>query len=107
MLNRTRVWLNCFMLDRVLASQYGKAPIISNTDYVANHADSWYNSSPCNIPGYDIHLCAYNAELKALADFRLTIFSDPNHPVGLNTVSKSLFCSLRALRLSTGARFHC
>ncbi|PIL35715.1 transcription factor [Ganoderma sinense ZZ0214-1] len=84
MLNRTRVWLNCFMLDRVLSSQYGKAPIISNTDYVANHAESWYNSSPCNIPGYDIHLCAYNAELKCLADFRLTIFSDPSHPVGLN-----------------------
>ena len=106
MLNRTRVWLNCFMLDRVLASQYGKAPIISNTDYVANHAELWYNGSPCNIPGYDVHLCAYNAELKALADFRLTIFSDPSHPVGLNSVSRSSFRSPCALRSSIEARLH-
>ena len=40
-----------------------------------------------NIPDIDIHLCGYNAELKALADYRYTIFSDPEHPVGLNKVS--------------------
>ncbi|KAL7279089.1 hypothetical protein ACG7TL_006927 [Trametes sanguinea] len=84
MLNRTRTWLNCFNLDRSMASQYGKAPIISNTDYVASHSEFWWNSSPYNIPGFDIHLCAYNAELKVLADYRYTIFSDPEHPVGLN-----------------------
>ncbi|KAI0649349.1 hypothetical protein C8Q79DRAFT_904183 [Trametes meyenii] len=84
MLNRTRAWLNCFNLDRSMASQYGKAPIISNTDYVASHSDLWWKSSPYNLPGFDIQLCAYNAELKVLADYRSTIFSDPQHPVGLN-----------------------
>ncbi|KAL1949311.1 hypothetical protein VTO73DRAFT_8192 [Trametes versicolor] len=84
MLNRTRTWLNCFNLDRSMSSQYGKAPIISNTDYVASHSEFWWKSSPHNIPGFDIHLCAYNAELKVLADYRYTIFSDPEHPVGLN-----------------------
>ncbi|KAI9000635.1 hypothetical protein BD414DRAFT_8317 [Trametes punicea] len=84
MLNRTRTWLNCFNLDRSMASQYGKAPIISNTDYVASHSEFWWKSSPYNIPGFDIHLCAYNAELKVLADSRYIIFSDPEHPVGLN-----------------------
>ena len=89
MLNRTRLWLNCFNVDRSMASQYGKAPIISNTDYVACHSEFWYKSSPYNIPDIDIHLCGYNAELKALADYRFTIFSDPEHPVGLNKVSSS------------------
>ncbi|KAI0833291.1 hypothetical protein BC628DRAFT_1424797 [Trametes gibbosa] len=84
MLNRTRAWLNCFNLDRSMSSQYGKAPIISNTDYVASHSGSWWNSSPYNIPGFDIHLCAYNAELKILAEYRQTLFNDPEHPVGFN-----------------------
>ncbi|KAI0635754.1 hypothetical protein C8Q77DRAFT_1155518 [Trametes polyzona] len=84
MLNRTRTWLNCFNLDRSMSSQYGKAPIINNTDYVASHSEFWWRSSPYNIPGFDIHLCAYNAELKVLAEYRSTIFSDPEHPVGLN-----------------------
>ncbi|KAI0370391.1 hypothetical protein BV20DRAFT_1074886 [Pilatotrama ljubarskyi] len=84
MLNRTRTWLNCFNLDRSMSSQYGKAPVISNTDYVASHSEWWWKSSPYNMPGFDIHLCAYNAELKVLAEYRFTIFSDPEHPVGLN-----------------------
>ncbi|KAI0661577.1 hypothetical protein C8Q70DRAFT_664218 [Cubamyces menziesii] len=83
-LNRTRTWLNCFNLDRSYSSQYGKAPIISNTDYIASHSEFWWKSSPYNLPGFDIHLCAYNAELKLLAEYRYTIFSDPEHPVGLN-----------------------
>ncbi|KAI0768144.1 hypothetical protein BD413DRAFT_479831 [Trametes elegans] len=84
MLNRTRTWLNCFNVDRSMSSQYGKAPIINNTDYVASHSEFWWRSSPYNLPGFDIHLCAYNAELKVLAEYRYTIFSDPEHPVGLN-----------------------
>ncbi|TFK93973.1 hypothetical protein K466DRAFT_593952 [Polyporus arcularius HHB13444] len=95
MLNRTRLWLNCFNVDRSMASQYGKAPIISNTDYVANHSEFWYKSSPYNIPDIDIHLCGYNAELKVLADYRFTIFSDPEHPVGLN---KNLDVTVEASR---------
>ena len=86
-LNRMRTWLNCFNLDRSYSSQYGKAPIISNTDYIASHSEFWWKSSPYNLPGFDIHLCAYNAELKLLAEYRYTIFSDPEHPVGLNKAS--------------------
>ena len=85
-LNRTRIWLNCYNVDRSMSSQYGKSPIINNLDYIATHSQFFYKSSPFNILGFDVHLCGYNAELKILADYRLTIFSDPEHPVGLNKV---------------------
>nr|GAT60822.1 predicted protein [Mycena chlorophos] len=84
MLNRTRVWLNCFNLDRSTGSQYGKTPTISNSDYVANHSEDWWRSSPYNMRGFDIHTCAYNAELRVMASFMAKIYSDPNHPTGLN-----------------------
>ncbi|KAI0926056.1 hypothetical protein AcV5_008620 [Taiwanofungus camphoratus] len=84
MLNRTRVWLNCFNLDRSTGSQYGQPPVISNLDFVANHTEDWWHSSPYNMPGFDVHLCCYNAELKVMANFRSRIHSDPNHPSGLN-----------------------
>ncbi len=87
------MWLNCYNLDRSYASQYGKAPIIHNADYIANHTEVWYKSSPYNISDIDIHLCAYNAELKVLADYRNVIFSDPEHPVGLNKVCVSIALS--------------
>ncbi|KAJ7727299.1 hypothetical protein DFH07DRAFT_851955 [Mycena maculata] len=84
MLNRTRVWLNCFNLDRSTGSQYGKAPTISNNDYMANHSEDWWNSSPYNMVNFDIHICAYNSELKVMAGFMAKIYSDPSHPTGLN-----------------------
>ncbi|KAJ7363984.1 hypothetical protein DFH08DRAFT_930081 [Mycena albidolilacea] len=84
MLNRTRVWLNCFNLDRSTGSQYGKAPTIPNSDYMANHSWDWWRSSPYNMQNFDIHICAYNSELKVMAAFMATIYSDPNHPTGLN-----------------------
>ncbi|GBE88352.1 hypothetical protein SCP_1301670 [Sparassis crispa] len=84
MLNRTRVWLNCFNLDRSTSSQYGKSSIISNSDYTANHSEYWWKCSPFNMDGFDIQLCCYNAELKVMADFRSRIYSDPTHPTGLN-----------------------
>ncbi|KAJ6531716.1 hypothetical protein B0H19DRAFT_1272920 [Mycena capillaripes] len=84
MLNRTRVWLNCFNLDRSTGSQYGKAPTISNNDYMANHSGDWWCSSPYNMANFDIHICAYNAELKVMAAFMAKIYSDPSHPTGLN-----------------------
>lgn len=84
MLNRTRVWLNCFNLDRSTGSQYGKAAIIPNTDYVANHSEDWWRSSPYNMDKFDIHICGYNAELRVMAAFTAKIYSDPNHPTGLN-----------------------
>ncbi|KAF7791677.1 hypothetical protein EIP86_002700 [Pleurotus ostreatoroseus] len=84
MLNRTRAWLNCFNLDRSTGSQYGKASIINNADYTANRSDAWWNSSPYNMRGFDIHLAGYNADLRVLAAFRAKIHSDPAHPTGLN-----------------------
>ncbi|KAJ7127063.1 hypothetical protein C8R44DRAFT_593328, partial [Mycena epipterygia] len=84
MLNRTRVWLNCFNVDRSTGSQYGKPPTISNNDYMANHSENWWHSSPYNMVNFDIHTCAYNALLKVMAAFMAKIYSDPSHPTGLN-----------------------
>jgi hypothetical protein len=86
MLNRTRVWLNCFNLDRSSGSQYGKPIVIKNTDYIANHSEDFWSSSEYNLKEFDIHLCCYNAELRVMADFMAQIYSDPNHPTGLNKV---------------------
>ncbi|KAF9069221.1 hypothetical protein BDP27DRAFT_737390 [Rhodocollybia butyracea] len=83
LLNRTRVWLNCFNLDRSTGSQNGKPPIIDDDDYMANHCDDWWNSSPYNMQNFDIQLCCYNSELKVMAKFRSKIYN-PTHPTGLN-----------------------
>ena len=92
MLNRTRTWLNCYNLDRSTGVQYGQSPVISNKDYVANHTDDWWKSSPYNLQGFDVHTCCYKAELSVLAEFRERIYSDPEHPSGLNKV-----CHLRCI----------
>jgi hypothetical protein len=84
MLNRTRIWLNCFNLDRSTGSQYGKTPIIRNTDYIANHSEEWWQSSKYNMQHFDIHISAYNNELRIMANFLARIYSDPKHPTGLN-----------------------
>lgn len=84
LLNRTRVWLNCFNLDRSTGSQYGKPPTISNMDYTANHSEDWWKSSPYNMKHFDIQICAYNAELRVMAEFLAKIYSNPHHPTGLN-----------------------
>ncbi|EMD34175.1 hypothetical protein CERSUDRAFT_159676 [Gelatoporia subvermispora B] len=84
MLNRTRTWLNCFNLDRSTGSQYGRPPIIDNLDYVANRSESWWQCSAYNMSNFDIQTCGYNAELRVIANFRSRIYSDPNHPTGLN-----------------------
>lgn len=86
LLNRTRIWLNCFNLDRSTGSQYGKPPIINNNDYTANHSENWWKSSPLNLQNFDIHICAYNAELRHMSKFIAQIYSDPHHPTGLNKV---------------------
>ncbi|KAG0694802.1 hypothetical protein DFH29DRAFT_1032599, partial [Suillus ampliporus] len=84
LLNRTRVWINCYNLDRSTGSQYGKAPIIPNSDYIANHLQDWWCSSPYNVEDLDIHLCIYSMELSIGAKSMEKIRSDPNHPTGLN-----------------------
>jgi len=84
LLNRTRVWINCFNLDRSTGTQYGKAPIIPNSDYIANHLHDWWCSSKYNVEDFDIQLCIYSMELNISAKFMEKIRSDPNHPTGLN-----------------------
>ncbi|KIK62927.1 hypothetical protein GYMLUDRAFT_57708 [Collybiopsis luxurians FD-317 M1] len=83
-LNRTRVWLSCFNLDRSTGSQNGKPPIISKDGFIANHSEDWWSSSPHNMKNFDIQLCCQNSELKVMAKFRSRIYSDPSHPTGLN-----------------------
>lgn len=72
-----------------MGSQYGKPPIINNRDYLANHSPEWYKSSPFNLQNFDIHLCAYNAELRLMANFAAKIHNDSEQPTGLNRVSYS------------------
>ncbi|KAI4522795.1 hypothetical protein K525DRAFT_222833 [Schizophyllum commune Loenen D] len=84
MLNRTRLWINCYNLDRSMGSQYGKAPVINQADYTATHTHDWWRSSPYNLQNFDIHLCAYNADLRALSGFIRKVYNNPDHPMGLN-----------------------
>lgn len=90
MLNRTRAWLNVYNLDRSFGSQYGKMAIISNTDYVAAHSHEWWNTSEYNMENFDIHTCVYNAELRVLSGFLMTVYSNPEHPTGLNKAGPEL-----------------
>jgi hypothetical protein len=89
LLNRTRIWLNCFNLDRSSGSQYGKPLAIKNTDYIANHSESFWEATEYNVKHFDIHLCCYNAELRVMSDFMTQIYSDPKHPTSLNKVRLS------------------
>lgn len=86
LLNRTRVWLNCYNLDASTSSWHGKASTIASGDYTACHSESWYESSAYNIPNFDIQLCGYNFELRMMRAFKEKIYNNPNHPTGLNEV---------------------
>ncbi|KAJ3730753.1 fungal-specific transcription factor domain-containing protein [Lentinula raphanica] len=81
-LNRTRVWMICFNLDRSTATQFGKPSTIKE-DYIMRNSQDWYKKSKYNHP-YDVHLCGYTALLRIVARFHDEIFSDPNVPSGLN-----------------------
>lgn len=95
MLNRTRTWLICYNLDRSTSVQYGQSPVISNRDYVANHTDDWWKSSLYNLQGFDVHTCCYKAELSVLSEFRERVYSDPEHPSGLNKVNPLYYITQR------------
>ncbi|KAJ7485082.1 hypothetical protein B0H11DRAFT_1149994 [Mycena galericulata] len=83
LLNRTRVWIICFNLDRSTATQFGK-PATIKEEYILRHrSDDWYKKSQYNSP-YDIHMCCYTALLRLVAGFHDDIFSDPMSPTGLN-----------------------
>lgn len=81
-LNRTRVWLICFNLDRSTATQFGKPSTIKE-DYIVQHAKDWYKKSKYNL-NHDVHLCAYNALLRIIAKFHEEVFSDTSSATGLN-----------------------
>ncbi|TCD66046.1 hypothetical protein EIP91_001854 [Steccherinum ochraceum] len=82
MLNRVRLWLNCYNLDRSTATQYGKPNSIKE-DYIIRTSASWYSQSKYNI-SFDIGLCAYTAMLRIVSRFHDEVFSDPTSPSGLN-----------------------
>jgi len=44
MLNRTRVWMICFNIDRSTATQFGKPSTIKE-DYITRHSADWYKQS--------------------------------------------------------------
>lgn len=45
MLNRTRVWMICFNVDRSIATQSGKPSTIKE-DYITRNSADWYKLSP-------------------------------------------------------------
>lgn len=81
-LNRMRVWMMCFNLDRSTATQFGKPSTIKE-DYIIRTSAEWYNKSQYNLD-FDVHLCAHTALLRIVARFHEEVFSDPNSPSGLN-----------------------
>lgn len=85
-LNRVRIWLNCYNLDRSTASWHGKASTIPGRDFLAMHSEKWFASSEFNLSGFDIQIAAYNSELRALGDFKESIYGDPENPTGLSKV---------------------
>ncbi|KAI0048449.1 hypothetical protein FA95DRAFT_1490742 [Auriscalpium vulgare] len=84
MLNRTRVWLICFNLDKSTATQFGK-PSTVREDYIVRNSMTWYKKSKYNHP-YDIHLICYQSLMRILNKFHHTIFSNADSPHGLNQV---------------------
>lgn len=86
LLNRTRVWLNCYNLDRSTSSWHGKQSTIADSDYLATHSAEWWKSSPYNFRNFDIHLAGYNAELRVMNEFKKKIYSSASSPTGLDRV---------------------
>ncbi|KAF5345063.1 hypothetical protein D9758_010418 [Tetrapyrgos nigripes] len=82
MLNRMRVWMICFNLDRSTATQFGKPSTIKENFFIRNSKE-WYKKSKYNL-AHDVHLCSYSALMRILTCFHEEIFSDPNSPSGLN-----------------------
>lgn len=80
--NRTRIWINCYNLDRSTSTQFGKPSIIKN-DYIASHSKFWYKTTDFF---YDIHLNGYTQLLRVMASFHEAIYSNPDQPTGLNKV---------------------
>ena len=86
LLNRTRVWINCYNLERSTSSWLGKRSTIPPNDFVGSHAQDWYDSSEFNMENFDIHLAGYNTALRLLEEFKRKIYTDPNNPTGMDKV---------------------
>jgi len=81
-LNRTRIWINCYNLDKSTATQFGK-PSTLKEDFIIRKSHQWYKSSQYNHP-YDVHIIAYTTLFRIVNKFHQDVFSDPNVPNGLN-----------------------
>ncbi|KAJ6492304.1 fungal-specific transcription factor domain-containing protein [Mycena sanguinolenta] len=88
LLNRTRVWMICFIWDHLIATQSGKPPAIKPDVAMKRRSDDWYRLSPYNSV-YDLHLCLTVGLLLIVADFHDQISSDVATPSGLNQVGPS------------------
>lgn len=82
LINRTRVWMICFNLDKSTATQFGK-PSTLKEDRIIREGPEWYNRSPANDP-FDIHLVAYSSLMRVLTRFHAEIFNEPDSATGLN-----------------------
>ncbi|KAI0310027.1 hypothetical protein OF83DRAFT_1031599, partial [Amylostereum chailletii] len=82
MINRTRIWMICFNLDKSTATQFGK-PSTVKEDRIIRDGPDWYKRS-VNNDATDVHLVAYSVLMQILTRFRADVFDDPNAPTGLN-----------------------
>ncbi|KAF7328450.1 hypothetical protein MSAN_02484000 [Mycena sanguinolenta] len=74
LLNRTRVWMTCFVMDHLIATESGKPPAIKPDDVMRCRSNDWYSRSPYNSV-YDLHLCVTTGLQLIIADFQDQIFS--------------------------------
>lgn len=68
LLNRARVWLNCFCTDRSIAVQNGKPIVFTNPtagglEPIQFDIKEWWKCSPFNLP-QDFYVCAYACLLR-------------------------------------------
>lgn len=102
MLNRTRVWIICFNLDKSTATQFGK-PSTLKEDFIMRHSLEWYKSSDNNHP-YDVHIIAYSSLFRIINQFHQKVFSDPDVPTGLNRLIDFRAVTLEYDRLLNNCR---
>ncbi|KAI0033222.1 hypothetical protein K488DRAFT_48169 [Vararia minispora EC-137] len=82
MINRTRIWMLCFNLDKTTSLRSGKRSMVRE-DKIIRDGLTWYNRFPENDP-FDVHLVAHTSILRLLTHFDAEIFSDPDQPLSLS-----------------------
>ncbi|KAI9454325.1 hypothetical protein F5148DRAFT_430858 [Russula earlei] len=85
MLNRTRIWIICFNIDKSTATQIGK-PSTLKEDFIVRKSLELYKSSPNNHPAYqyDVLIIAYTSLFRIVNKFHQKVFSGPTVPNSLN-----------------------